>query len=1179
MTVSTTSSVRVAVRVRPLTEIEQQHNCKNNITFIPNQPQINVGPDRSFTFDYTYTPLTSQQEVFDTCVIPLVNKYIDGYNSTILAYGQTGSGKTFSMGIGLDSAMNPVHEGIVPLFIDTLFERLQQKQKHPDNQFEVSVSFLELYNEDIVDLLCATKKENANLSIREDHHGTIHWSGVLEEKVSNSKELFEYLKKGSIARTTASTDMNHTSSRSHAIFSVVLKQTIYDVDDDGQIPVLDQLRGGKSPMCPHETPASAILSPTSSTNSSSSNSGGTVLTGRKLVSKFHFVDLAGSERLKRTNAVGDRAKEGISINSGLLALGNVISALGDESRRVSHIPYRDSKLTRLLQDSLGGNSQTLMLACVSPADLNHTETLNTLKYANRARNIRNRVVINQELTGYGGNGGGGGNVENEQKLKATILRLKDEIRNNDDFLRAVNDEMDGLKLEVQQLQQSSAATASEMAQVKSERDLLRLRLQQQDGGDVDGIMQQLTNEYTETIEQLRLQLHHQQCQLQLVQQKQQGTAQSPEAPVSKSPTLNLDPPKEKTTDIKKKRHSYRIGSLRRPLKGRHRSSVNGVLPKSSPKSPSPSPMNRNAKQVRADIRQEIQFIQSTQASLDSLDLKTPTDEQGMDIFSSHSDKQRCTKSSSSSSSSSNGYSPLSTTATTLCRQLIQRFQKSVDGKQQLLQQLDHVEQQARESLQLLEHKLSEEKQKRTDAQNQQKQKINELIQQHDQKQRKQLTELQTIRRKHTQLVNSSATTRTQQENAIRNLKTSLEDAKLDKKKAMKRMKQDLNRFREKCQQHEREIEKTRRLEKQVTQTKKKMDRDLGQARSANKKLVEEIQSLQMQLKHMALVAKRSSAGGQQVNGGPTKLGNGSLLPVPPTSNLHYRSLHQGKQGYKKANIKFVSLQQRVIEHKRLILRAINAHAKSQVPVKKINELYEKRDRLVQEQEELLKERELVIQEQKNDSGLSSGSEDISSSPQYMDERIDAITPEIDLLNYCIQQLERSSASGEGQRIQQQQQINDSAGKIEEDWVDVVDQDTHIDTTDCTNEVGKSGYDIALSLVRTLDMEEPRLVCEALVDDLIQLTQEQHINHLLTGHLTATLVRHQEALIRMRRTAHQIAATDVIDGYYQHAFHGPTRVWNGLVLPESTPESTPPTSSTASTFSFSSSSSLLPGTST
>ncbi|NXU38658.1 KI21B protein, partial [Drymodes brunneopygia] len=135
-----------------------------------------------------------------------------------------------------------------------------------------------------------------------------------------------------------------------------------------------------------------------------------------LTAKFHFVDLAGSERLKRTGATGERAKEGISINCGLLALGNVISALGDQSKKVVHVPYRDSKLTRLLQDSLGGNSQTIMIACVSPSDRDFMETLNTLKYANRARNIKNKVVVNQDKTS-----------QQISALRAEIARLQMEL--------------------------------------------------------------------------------------------------------------------------------------------------------------------------------------------------------------------------------------------------------------------------------------------------------------------------------------------------------------------------------------------------------------------------------------------------------------------------------------------------------------------------------------------------------------------------------------------------------------------------------------------------------------------------------------------------------------------------------------------------------------------------------
>ncbi|PKY45979.1 kinesin-domain-containing protein, partial [Rhizophagus irregularis] len=305
---------------------------------------------KSFTFDYVFPSETEQEEVFHDCASPLIDKLVEGYNVTILAYGQSGSGKTYSMGTALDGPnIPPEHLGIVPRAITKLFADLsERKEKNPFYEFDVYVSFLELYNEDLIDLLNPQSRENNKkgkcdlIMIREDTNGQIYWTGVKEVQVSDPDELLSQLQKGSLCRTVASTDMNMVSSRSHAIFSSREKS----------------------------------------------------LTS-KVTSKFHFVDLAGSERLKRNNAVSDRAKEGIAINSGLLALGNVINALGDKSRKVTHIPYRDSKLTRLLQDSLGGNSQTLMLACVSPADSNFMETLNTLKYANRARNIKNKVSVNE----------------------------------------------------------------------------------------------------------------------------------------------------------------------------------------------------------------------------------------------------------------------------------------------------------------------------------------------------------------------------------------------------------------------------------------------------------------------------------------------------------------------------------------------------------------------------------------------------------------------------------------------------------------------------------------------------------------------------------------------------------------------------------------------------------------
>ncbi|PKK66962.1 kinesin-domain-containing protein, partial [Rhizophagus irregularis] len=332
------------------------------------------GTDKSFTFDYVFPSETEQEEVFYDCASPLIDKLVEGYNVTILAYGQTGSGKTYSLGTAVDGSNIPLkHQGIIPRAIRKLFADLhERKEKNPSYEFEVYVSFLELYNEDFKDLLYPQSRENNKkekydlIMIREDANGQIYLAGVKEVKVSDLDELLEQLQKGSLCRTVASTDMNMVSSRSHAIFSVILKQT--------RIKNLEENKEN-------------YVSPAESSAASKRKSKRKLLTSI-VTSKFHFVDLAGSERLKRTNAVGDRVKEGIAINGGLLALGNVISALGDESRKVTHIPYRDSKLTRLLQDSLGGNSQTLMLACVSPADSNFMETLNTLKYANRARNIK-----------------------------------------------------------------------------------------------------------------------------------------------------------------------------------------------------------------------------------------------------------------------------------------------------------------------------------------------------------------------------------------------------------------------------------------------------------------------------------------------------------------------------------------------------------------------------------------------------------------------------------------------------------------------------------------------------------------------------------------------------------------------------------------------------------------------
>ncbi|KAJ3226224.1 Kinesin-like protein kif21b [Clydaea vesicula] len=354
------TNVKVAVRIRPLTANELLADAKECVQSVPSQPIVIVNASnilsyssqqRQFTFDYVFNTLSEQIHLYQDAICPLLENFQEGYNATIIAYGQTGSGKTFSMGTGLEVDVSEENQGVVPRVIKQLFSSMKfRSQLNPNGyEYSISVSFLELYNEDLVDLLNPRPRtaEGANswggLAIREDGQGNILWTGVREEEVSGPDALLNCLQKGTLCRTTGSTDMNASSSRSHAIFSIILKQKIWTTSEINTSLVTNEFLGKN------------VNPQTHSEGSWSSFS-----------SKFHFVDLAGSERLKKTNAAGDRKKEGISINQGLLSLGNVISALGDENRKSSYIPFRDSKLTRLLQDSLGGNSQTLMLACISP---------------------------------------------------------------------------------------------------------------------------------------------------------------------------------------------------------------------------------------------------------------------------------------------------------------------------------------------------------------------------------------------------------------------------------------------------------------------------------------------------------------------------------------------------------------------------------------------------------------------------------------------------------------------------------------------------------------------------------------------------------------------------------------------------------------------------------------------
>ncbi|XP_052634149.1 kinesin-like protein KIF27 isoform X1 [Harpia harpyja] len=348
--------VKVAVRIRPLLSKEVLHNHQVCVRLVPNTQQIIIGKDRVFTFDFVFGKNSTQEEVYTVCIKPLLVSLTEGYNATVFAYGQTGSGKTYTIGGGHVASVVEDEKGIIPRAIQELFQHISENR---NIDFHVKVSYIEVYKEELRDLL-ELETSVKELHIREDEKGNTVIVGAKEFQVECADEVISLLESGNAARHTGTTQMNEHSSRSHAIFTISI--------------------------CQKQSAESQR-----NTDAAQDSSWKSV---QMIASKFHFVDLAGSERVTKTGNTGERFKESIQINSGLLALGNVISALGDPKRKSVHIPYRDAKITRILKDSLGGNAKTVMITCISPSSSDFDESLNSLKYANRAKNIRNKPVVN-----------------------------------------------------------------------------------------------------------------------------------------------------------------------------------------------------------------------------------------------------------------------------------------------------------------------------------------------------------------------------------------------------------------------------------------------------------------------------------------------------------------------------------------------------------------------------------------------------------------------------------------------------------------------------------------------------------------------------------------------------------------------------------------------------------------
>jgi kinesin family protein 3/17 len=365
---SISENFKVAVRVRPPVEREIDSDCgffsvvrvqdMQSITILEymgvadndyeREESLKENPSlanyHSFTFDHVYDQDSSQDLVYENSGRSAVLSVLEGYNATLLAYGQTGTGKTFTME-GFRFDLSDPLRGMIPRAVEEIFLHIESADSS-NSKFLVRVSYVQIYNEVISDLL---KSDRVSLQIREEKKKGVFVEGLSEWAVRSPEEIFVLMERGHNLRATASTKMNDLSSRSHAVFIVVVEMMNCQENNN-------EVRVGK----------------------------------------LNIVDLAGSERVRVTGATGKRLEESKKINQSLSALGNVISALTDSKTR-SHIPYRDSKLTRLLEDSLGGNCKTTMVATISPAFDAFSESLSTLKFANRAKNIKNVARINEDV--------------------------------------------------------------------------------------------------------------------------------------------------------------------------------------------------------------------------------------------------------------------------------------------------------------------------------------------------------------------------------------------------------------------------------------------------------------------------------------------------------------------------------------------------------------------------------------------------------------------------------------------------------------------------------------------------------------------------------------------------------------------------------------------------------------
>uniref|UniRef100_A0A5G2QLW5 Kinesin-like protein KIF21A n=1 Tax=Sus scrofa TaxID=9823 RepID=A0A5G2QLW5_PIG len=978
------SSVRVAVRIRPQLAKERIEGCHICTSVTPGEPQVFLGKDKAFTFDYVFDIDSQQEQIYTQCIEKLIEGCFEGYNATVFAYGQTGAGKTYTMGTGFDVNIIEEEQGIISRAVKHLFKSIEEK-KHasiknglPSPDFKVNAQFLELYNEEVLDLFDTTrdidaKNKKSNIRIHEDSAGGIYTVGVTTRTVNTESEMMQCLKLGALSRTTASTQMNVQSSRSHAIFTIHLSQTRMCPQIDTENAIDNKVISESSQMNEFET----------------------------LTAKFHFVDLAGSERLKRTGATGERAKEGISINCGLLALGNVISALGDKSKRATHVPYRDSKLTRLLQDSLGGNSQTIMIACVSPSDRDFMETLNTLKYANRARNIKNKVMVNQDRASQQINA-----LRNEiTRLQMELMEYKTGKRIIDEEgVESINDmfhenamlqtENNNLRVRIKAMQETVDALRTRITQLVSDQANQVLAR----AGEGNEEISNMIHSYIKEIEDLRAKLLESEAVNENLRKNlTRATARSPYFSGSSafSPTImSSDKETIEIIDLAKKD----LEKLKRKEK-KKKKSVAGKEDNIDT-----DQEKKEEKGISERENNELEVEESQEVS-DHEDEEEEEEEEEDDIEGGESSDE----SDSESDEKANYQADL---ANITCEIAIK--QKLIDELENSQKRLQTLKKQYEEKLMMLQHKIRDTQLERDQVlqnlgsvESYSEEKAKKIRSEYEKKlqaMNKELQRLQTAQKEHARLLKNQS----QYEKQLKKLQQDVMEMKKTKVRLMKQMKEEQEKARLMESRRNREIAQLKKdqrkrdvtaLRRQVRPMSDKVAGKVTRKLSSSDAPVQDTGS-----SAAAIETDASRAGAQQKMRIP--VARVQALPAPITNGTRKKYQRKGLTGRvfisKTARMKWQLLERRVTDIIMQKMTISNMEAD-------MNRLLKQREELTKRREKLSKRREKIVKENgEGDKNVVNINEEMES----LTANIDYINDSISDCQANIMQMEEAKEEGE-----------------------------------------------------------------------------------------------------------------------------------------------------------------------